>query len=115
MLKKCYNVVIPETSSKNGRHIKLLIELVLNKLLLKGTNLKFEGESTWIEFRYEQLSTFYVYRGMVGHGERFCLLKVTDAKNSNLKEGKFREWLKAGSVRTERQGEKGEKNKKKGK
>lgn len=47
-----------------------------------------------------------MYRGVVGHGERFCLLKVTDAKNSNLKEGQFREWLKAGSVRTERQEEK---------
>lgn len=53
LFKKCYNVVIPKTGSKDSRHIKLLIELKLNKPLLRGTNLKFEGESTWIEFRYE--------------------------------------------------------------
>lgn len=68
-----------------------MIELELNKPLLRGTNLNFEGESTWIEFRYEQLPIFYAYRGVVGHGERFCLLKVTDVKNSNLKKGQFRE------------------------
>lgn len=52
-----------------GRHIKIMVEIDLTKPLIRGTKLRYKLKEIWIQFRYEQLSTFYYYCGCVGHNE----------------------------------------------
>lgn len=43
-LSKLSNVIIPENGSKNGRMLKLLVEVELDKPLLRGTKIELENE-----------------------------------------------------------------------
>lgn len=47
--------------------MKLLVEIDLNKALLRGSKIKLDDEMIWVEFRYEQLPQFYFYCGKLGH------------------------------------------------
>lgn len=78
----------------NGRLLKLLVELELDKTLLRGTMLKLEGEMVWEDFRYELLPTFCFYCGIIGHSEKGCEHKLEDSKNSQVCEGQFGDWLR---------------------
>lgn len=72
----------------------MLVEVELNKPLIRGTYVRFEGERKWVMFKYEQLPLFCFYCGKIGHGERNCQKKMLDAKNANLMEGQFGEWMR---------------------
>lgn len=56
------DVIIPESSSKKGRHMKLLVKVELEKPLLQGTKNKCNNQEVWAEFKYENMlySTFIV-------------------------------------------------------
>lgn len=69
------------------------------KPLIRGTRLRCNGEMCWINFKYEQLSYFYFYCGMIRHGERMCGKKKEDSQNSNLIEDQFGEWLRVSNER----------------
>lgn len=86
--------MIPESGSKEGRYAKLLVEVDLTKPLIRGTKLRCNGESRWVDFKYENLPIFFFYCGMVGHGERRCVRKNVDSQNSDLHEGQFGDWLR---------------------
>lgn len=62
-----FNVIMFENGSKKGRVLKILAEVQLNKPLLRGTKINQEEEMEWVDFKYEHLSGFYFYCGMVGH------------------------------------------------
>lgn len=64
------DVIIPESGSKRGRHMKILASVNLEKPLLRGTNIQCNGQSVWVDFRYKQISTFCYYCGRVGHLEK---------------------------------------------
>lgn len=55
--------------------------------------MKFEEESVWVDFKYEQLTTFCFYCGLIGHLERNCGGKMSDLKASRLNEGQYGEWM----------------------
>lgn len=74
--------------------MKMLVEVELEKPLLRGTKLKFGDEFAWIEFRYEKLPTFYFYCGIVSHPEKNCKEKIQDSRNSYLVEGQYGEWMR---------------------
>lgn len=66
----CLNVVvIPESGNKEWRYAKLLVEVDLTQPLLRGTNIRCNGELKWVMFKYENLPFFCFYCGLVGHGE----------------------------------------------
>lgn len=94
IFKQCHNVIIPENGSKDGRYAKLLVEIDLNKPLIRGTRLRCNGEMCWISFKYEQLPYFCFYCGKIGHGERICEKKKEDSQKSCLTENQFGEWLR---------------------
>lgn len=75
--------------------VKLFVEIDLKNPLLRGSHLKFEEESVWVDFKYEQLTTFCFYCGLVGHLEKNCGGKMKDLTASRLNEGQYGEWLKA--------------------
>lgn len=57
------NVLIPENGSKDGRHVKLLVDVDLTKPLLQETRIRCNEKSCWISFEYEQLPCFCFYGG----------------------------------------------------
>lgn len=59
LFPKCLNVIIPENGSKEGSLLKLLIELNLNIPLLRGTALKLTQEVHCVDFKYEQLPSYF--------------------------------------------------------
>lgn len=72
LFHKCLNVILPENGSKQGRVIKILVEVELNKPLLRGTKINIDGEQEWIDFKYELLPSFCFYCGLIGHQEKSC-------------------------------------------
>lgn len=62
--------MIAGLGGKEGRHLKLLVELDLRKPLVQSTKLKSKNCETWVQFKYEQLPTFCYYCGYIGHNER---------------------------------------------
>lgn len=76
-----------EYGGKGGKLLKLLVEVELDKTLLRGTNLKLEGEMVWVDFRYKQLPTFCFYYGNIWHSEKVCEHKMEDSRNSHVCEG----------------------------
>lgn len=91
----CMNVVLPEFGSKEGKLLKMLVEINLDIPLLRGTKLKLGTECVWVEFRYEKVPTFCFYCGIIGHSERTCFRKVEDAKENKVCEGQYGEWVRA--------------------
>lgn len=72
--------------------------------LICGTSIRFEGGKRWVMFKCEQLPQFCFYCGMIGYGERSCKIKIKEAKNGNLNEGQFRDWLRAANMRINNKG-----------
>lgn len=95
LFSQCLNVLIPENGSQSGLLIKMLVEVDLTKPLMRGTHLRFDEDSVWVEFRYEKLPTFCFYCGVVGHQEKSCGKKTLDAQKDEIREGQFGEWLRA--------------------
>lgn len=93
-------MIIQEHGSKRGRHLKILVEIYLNKIdlnkpLLRDKKLKLGHQEVWVEFPYQQITTFCSYCGKVGHSERHCHERNQDSKVSCLQGGQYGEWLKA--------------------
>lgn len=91
----CLNVVIPESGSREGKMIKLFVELNLNKPLLRGTKIMLDEKTVWVDFRYEQLPLSCFYCGVIGHAERGCQRKISDAREGAVCEGQFGDWIRA--------------------
>lgn len=61
-----YQLVIPENDSNEGRYVKMLVEVDLTKPLFWGTKIRFEGETRWVMFRYENSFCFAFTTEMLG-------------------------------------------------
>lgn len=97
-------MLISENGSKEGRYAKLLVEIDLTKPLIRGTKLRCNGEMQWVMFRYENLPFYCFYCGMIGHGERLCDKKMSDARNGRLSEGEYGDWLRTVTLRENNKG-----------
>lgn len=93
------DVLIPEGGSKNGCHLKILTEVDLNKPLLRGTKLRFQSQTVWVNFKYEKLASFCFYCGRVGHMEKSCSIRIDAAKSGTVQTGQYGPWLRADNVR----------------
>lgn len=87
LFSEVIDVMVPESGSKKGRYISILAEVDLNKSLLRGTKIRFQGQTVWVEFKYEKLVSFCFNCGRVGRLERSCLVRTGDAKAGQLREG----------------------------
>lgn len=85
-------VTIPELGSSRGRSIKIYASFNLDTPLFCGANIRFNGVSCWVDFKYEQLADFCYYCGQVGHIESISNTKRADERNNALKECQFRGW-----------------------
>lgn len=78
--------------------MKLLEVVNLEKPLFRGTYIKCNNRSVWLEFRYEQLATFCYYCGKIGHLERNCGKKRQDTSEGQLQEDQYGEWIRASPI-----------------
>lgn len=69
--------------------LKLLVEIELNKPLLRGTKIKLDDELVWVDFRYEQLPNFCFYCRKIGHPEKNCERKMMDFRGNSICEGQY--------------------------
>lgn len=67
LFPSCLNVIIPENGSKEGKVLKILVEVELDKPLLRGTKIKLGEEHEWAAFKYKNLPSFCFYSGRIGH------------------------------------------------
>lgn len=95
----CFNVVTPEKGSRKGRVLKMLVEIELEKPLLRGIEIKLDKEMVWLDFRYELLTTFCFYSGGIGHSERSCQREMEDSRGNYITEDQYRVWLKTQLVK----------------
>lgn len=51
---KVYEVVVPQSGGKEGKHLKILVEINLSAPLPRGIMVSCNGERRWIAFRYEK-------------------------------------------------------------
>lgn len=49
------------------------------------------GDTSWVEFKYENLLGFYFYCGKVGHGDKSCKQRKKDVKKCEIKNNQFGE------------------------
>lgn len=52
------DVLTPESGSKQGRHMKILMEVDISRPLLRGTKVHYNGREVWVDFRYENMALF---------------------------------------------------------
>jgi hypothetical protein len=78
-----------------GEFLRVKIQIDLTKPLPRGRKLKYEGELTWITFKYERLPKFCFHCGVISHGEEGCL-KRSDLRNQK-NTAEFGPWLRASS------------------
>lgn len=57
------NVLIPENGNKEGKYVKLLVDVNLTKPLILGTRIRYNGKISRISFKNEQLPYFCFYYG----------------------------------------------------
>lgn len=89
------DVIILEHGSKQGRHMKILVELDLKRPLLRVTKLKCDNKAVWVNFKYENMALFWFYCGKVRHAEKYCFVRKTDAICGRLADGQYGEWIRA--------------------
>ncbi|XP_071906083.1 uncharacterized protein [Coffea arabica] len=96
-------VIIPQTGSKEGRHIKLLVVADISQPLLRGTIVKVEGSTKWVSFKYERCPDFCYNCEIMGHCERNCKRLVLI--NRGHLENQYGTWIRAGNSRSSPQKE----------
>lgn len=93
------DVLIPESGSKKGRHLKLLVEINLDRPLLICIKMKCNKQEVSVDFKYENIAMFCFYCGKVGYSDRNCSARKYDEKERNLVEDQYGEWLRADFMR----------------
>ncbi|XP_071902751.1 uncharacterized protein [Coffea arabica] len=74
------DIIIPMGGSKEGRHMKLKVVVNTGCPLLRGTVVKLNGQSIWVDFRYEKCPNFCYGCGLIGHSDKSCSLKSGTTK-----------------------------------
>ncbi|KAL3536249.1 hypothetical protein ACH5RR_004710 [Cinchona calisaya] len=97
VFKKVLDVVIPPGGSKEGRHLRILVEVDLTKRLLRGTLVRMDGMLRWVEFRYVRCLDFCYICGIVGHGERNCSKKKEELDKDQIPQ--YGPWMRAKSTK----------------
>ena len=93
VFKEVKEVLIPHSGGKEGKHLKLLVSADMTQPLLRGTAVKMNGVSKWINFRYERVPDFCYKCGIIGHSERKCKNEVNIKKGQQ--ENQYGPWLRA--------------------
>ncbi|CAH9087432.1 unnamed protein product [Cuscuta europaea] len=83
-----------QNSDKWEAYMRIHVCMNVEKVLKRGTNLKKDGKSYWVDFKYEKLPNFCFICGQIGHSDKFCHLIYDE---DLVMEKKFEVHLRAGS------------------
>ncbi|KAL3511190.1 hypothetical protein ACH5RR_030591 [Cinchona calisaya] len=86
-------VIIPQTGSKEGKHLKILVRMDISQPLLTGTVVKDEGRQRWVNFKYERCPDFCYRCGVIGHTEKNC--EGSLYKDQDKKGNQYGNWMRA--------------------
>ena len=98
LFKSVREVIVPPGGGKEGRHMKILVEVDVQKPLLRGTLVKLEGVNTWVDFKYERCPDFCYNCGIVGHGDKSC--NEGGKEGQSGRESQYGAWMRAGNIMT---------------
>lgn len=98
------DVMLVEMGEREERHLKIQVELNLTEPLMRGMKLKYRSTEYWIEFKYEQLSLFCFYYGIIGHNEKLCESRKKDIQLNKVSGDQFGHCMRDGSRRGVRRG-----------
>ncbi|KAL3510053.1 hypothetical protein ACH5RR_029454 [Cinchona calisaya] len=90
------DVILSQIRGKDGKFIKLLVEIDVTKSLLKGTMVRMDGDMKWVSFKNEKLPDFCYVCGIIGHSKNSFPNKGQGRKDKE--EPQFSSWLKANVV-----------------
>lgn len=90
-------VLLAQTGSKEGKHIKALCEMDTTQPMLRGTTVILQGKRCWVDFRYEKSPDFCYNCGIIGHGEKNCNIEVEDMHHGTKKQ--YGVWMRAQGLR----------------
>lgn len=90
---KVVDVIVPPGGSRDGKHLKVLVEANISQPLLRGSMVKLDGIVSWVNFRYERCPDFCYNCGIVGHGEKNCTDKLKDIMDRSRNQ--YGMWLRA--------------------
>lgn len=62
---------------------------------MRGTKLRLDSQSVWVEFKYEKMASFCFYCGRMDHQEKSCSVRTGDARVRKLQLGQYGLWLRA--------------------
>ncbi|CAH9070944.1 unnamed protein product [Cuscuta epithymum] len=63
---------------KTKSFLRIKIRMDVRKPLKRGTSLKKEGRGHWVDFKYDKLPNFCFICGVIGHSDKFCLLRYEE-------------------------------------
>ena len=58
-----------------------------------------DGKRHWVDYKYERLSVFYHFCGVLGHDLRHCPAHYEESKKSTTMEYQYRDWLRVSNGR----------------
>ncbi|CAH9092187.1 unnamed protein product [Cuscuta epithymum] len=67
-----------QKSDKLEPYMRVRVLMKVDKALKKGTNLKKDDKSFWVDFKYERLPNFCFICGFIGHSDNFCPLNYEE-------------------------------------
>ncbi|KAL3519849.1 hypothetical protein ACH5RR_017998 [Cinchona calisaya] len=88
-------VIIPHNGCKEGKHIKVFVEVDISQPFPRGTLVKSNRESRWVTFKYEKDPDFCHKCGVIGHAKRNY--KEISTSQEARKGFQFRSWMRANS------------------
>ncbi|CAA0819362.1 Unknown protein, partial [Striga hermonthica] len=95
VFKQVKNVVIVGAGSHGGRIMRLLAAVNLNEPLPRCAKLRLDDQEATVSFKYEKLVNHCHYCGWIGHLDRECSKRLEDIRSNTVKEGQFRDWMRA--------------------
>ena len=96
IFSKVEEVILPQSKGKEGKHLKILVEIDLFVPLPRRVMVNSNGGKRWIEFKYEKCPDFCFGCGLIGHSE-----KNYSKKRMNIgREPQFGNWLRASYPRS---------------
>ncbi|KAL3529180.1 hypothetical protein ACH5RR_008502 [Cinchona calisaya] len=71
MFQAVKKVLIPQSGSKDGKYLKMLVELDSSQVLIRDI-VKMNAVNLWVDFKYERCPDFCYSCRTIGYTDRYC-------------------------------------------
>lgn len=99
-LGECLEVDVAGNGGGWGRWLRIRVNLDLTQPLERGRALNFNGQTSWVSFKYEKLPLFCFKCGRILHGSNGCSVRIKHGVNADGTESQWGAWLRADAPKT---------------